>query len=53
MAKELSLNLFRIDLVLMMSGYIGETEKNLSMIFDAAEQNEIKLIDSWIVVVMD
>jgi SpoVK/Ycf46/Vps4 family AAA+-type ATPase len=36
-AKELNLDLFRIDLSSTISKYIGETEKNLKRIFDAAE----------------
>ena len=37
LAAELSLDLFRIDLSAVVSKYIGETEKNLRKIFDAAE----------------
>ncbi|MGK7929460.1 MAG: ATP-binding protein [Spirulina sp.] len=37
LARELELDLFRIDLSAVMSKYIGETEKNLRRIFDAAE----------------
>jgi SpoVK/Ycf46/Vps4 family AAA+-type ATPase len=36
-AQELKLNLYRIDLSGLMSKYIGETEKNLRKLFDAAE----------------
>ena len=36
-ANELNLNLFRIDLSAVVSKYIGETEKNLRRLFDAAE----------------
>ncbi len=36
-AHELDLDLFRIDLSMVVSKYIGETEKNLRRIFDAAE----------------
>ncbi|NNG00313.1 MAG: ATP-binding protein [Desulfobacteraceae bacterium] len=36
-ANELNLNLFRIDLSGVVSKYIGETEKNLRRLFDAAE----------------
>ncbi len=36
-AKELRLDLYRIDLSTVVSKYIGETEKNLRRIFDAAE----------------
>jgi SpoVK/Ycf46/Vps4 family AAA+-type ATPase len=37
MANELKLDLYRIDLSAVVSKYIGETEKNLRRIFDAAE----------------
>ncbi|MFP4100057.1 ATP-binding protein, partial [Coleofasciculus sp.] len=37
LAKELRLDLYRIDLSAVVSKYIGETEKNLRRIFDAAE----------------
>lgn len=37
-ARELRLNLYRIDLSAVVSKYIGETEKNLRRLFDAAEQ---------------
>jgi hypothetical protein len=37
MAAELALDLYRIDLSSVVSKYIGETEKNLQRIFDAAE----------------
>lgn len=37
LAKELGLDLVRIDLSAVVSKYIGETEKNLRRIFDAAE----------------
>ncbi len=36
-ANELKLNLYRIDLSAVVSKYIGETEKNLRRLFDAAE----------------
>jgi SpoVK/Ycf46/Vps4 family AAA+-type ATPase len=38
MAAELRLDLYRIDLSQVVSKYIGETEKNLRRVFDAAEQ---------------
>ncbi len=38
LAEELNLDLYRIDLSSVVSKYIGETEKNLRRIFDAAEQ---------------
>jgi hypothetical protein len=37
LASELRLDLYRIDLASVVSKYIGETEKNLRRIFDAAE----------------
>jgi hypothetical protein len=37
-ARELRLNLYRIDLSAVVSKYIGETEKNLRRLFDAAEE---------------
>jgi len=39
LAHELRLDLFRIDLSQVISKYIGETEKNLGCIFDAAEES--------------
>jgi SpoVK/Ycf46/Vps4 family AAA+-type ATPase len=36
LANELRLDLFRIDLATVVSKYIGETEKNLRRVFDAA-----------------
>ena len=38
MANHLRLNLYRIDLSAVVSKYIGETEKNLRRLFDAAEE---------------
>jgi hypothetical protein len=38
LAGELALDLYRIDLSSVVSKYIGETEKNLRRVFDAAEQ---------------
>jgi ATP-dependent 26S proteasome regulatory subunit len=37
LARELKLDLYRIDLSAVVSKYIGETEKNLRRVFDAAE----------------
>ncbi|MEM9543285.1 MAG: ATP-binding protein [Cyanobacteria bacterium P01_E01_bin.42] len=37
LARELAVDLYRIDLSRVVSKYIGETEKNLRRIFDAAE----------------
>jgi hypothetical protein len=42
-ANELRLNLYRIDLSAVVSKYIGETEKNLSRLFDAAEDGGMVL----------
>ncbi len=38
-ANELDLDLYQIDLATIVSKYIGETEKNLRRIFDAAEES--------------
>mgnify|MGYP001800444824 CR=1 FL=1 len=38
LAQELSLDLYRIDLSSVISKYIGETEKNLRRVFDAAQE---------------
>ena len=38
LASELRLDLYRIDLSQVVSKYIGETEKNLRRVFDAAEE---------------
>jgi hypothetical protein len=38
LANALHLDLYRIDLAAVVSKYIGETEKNLRRVFDAAEQ---------------
>jgi hypothetical protein len=37
-ARELGLDLYRVDLSSLISKYIGETEKNLRRVFDAAEE---------------
>jgi hypothetical protein len=39
LADELCLDLYRIDLSAVVSKYIGETEKNLRRVFDAAEES--------------
>ena len=45
-ARELSLDLYKIDLSSVVSKYIGETEKNLERIFDeAAASNAILFFD--------
>jgi hypothetical protein len=44
LAAELRLDLYRIDLAAMVSKYIGETEKNLRKVFDAAEESAAILL---------
>ncbi|HTK06004.1 MAG TPA: AAA family ATPase [Ktedonobacteraceae bacterium] len=44
LANELHLELYRIDLSAVVSKYIGETEKNLRRIFDAAEGSGVILL---------
>lgn len=44
LANELRLDLYRIDLSSVVSKYIGETEKNLRRIFDAAEGGGVILL---------
>ncbi len=39
LAHQLDLDLYRIDLAGVISKFIGETEKNLKRVFDAAEQS--------------
>jgi hypothetical protein len=39
LGRELQLDLYRIDLAPVVSKYIGETEKNLRRVFDAAEES--------------
>ena len=46
MASELRLDLYKIDLSMIVSKYIGETEKNLSKIFrEAEDSNAILFFD--------
>jgi hypothetical protein len=44
LASELDLDLYRIDLSSVVSKYIGETEKNLKRVFDAAEDGGAVLL---------
>jgi SpoVK/Ycf46/Vps4 family AAA+-type ATPase len=44
LASHLRLDLYRVDLSGTVSKYIGETEKNLRRIFDAAEQGGVVLL---------
>lgn len=46
LGKNLGMDVYRVDLSMIVSKYIGETEKNLSRIFDsAANQNWILFFD--------
>jgi hypothetical protein len=44
LARDLGLDLYRIDLSAVVSKYIGETEKNLKRVFDAAEEGGALLL---------
>ncbi len=44
LSNELRLDLYRIDLSQVVSKYIGETEKNLRRVFDAAEEGAAILL---------
>lgn len=44
LAADLDLDLYRIDLAAVVSKYIGETEKNLRKVFDAAEESGCVLL---------
>ena len=44
LAEEIQLDLYRIDLSAVVSKYIGETEKNLGRVFDAAEVGGVILL---------
>jgi AAA+ superfamily predicted ATPase len=43
-ANEVELDLYRVDLATVVSKYIGETEKNLKRLFDAAEASGAVLL---------
>jgi hypothetical protein len=43
-ANEVDLDLYRVDLATLVSKYIGETEKNLKRLFDAAEASGAVLL---------
>jgi SpoVK/Ycf46/Vps4 family AAA+-type ATPase len=43
-ARELGLDLYQVDLSKVMSKWIGETERNLATIFDAAEDGQVVLL---------
>jgi SpoVK/Ycf46/Vps4 family AAA+-type ATPase len=44
LARELRLDLYRVDLSQVVSKYIGETEKNLRRVFDAADEGGVVLL---------
>jgi MoxR-like ATPase len=44
LASELGLDLYQVDLARMVDKYIGETEKNLSRLFDEAERAPVVLL---------
>jgi SpoVK/Ycf46/Vps4 family AAA+-type ATPase len=44
LAGDLGLDVYRIDLSAVVSKYIGETEKNLKQVFDAAEEGGVLLL---------
>ena len=41
LARELGLDLYQVDLSKVMSKWIGETERNLATLFDAAEDGQV------------
>ena len=43
-ARELGLELYRVDLARIVSKWIGETEKNLAEVFDAAEDGQVVIL---------
>ena len=43
-ARELGLDLYRVDLASLVSKWIGETEKNLARLFDAAADAQVVLL---------
>jgi len=43
-ARELGLDLYRVDLARIVSKWIGETEKNLAEVFDAAEDGQVVIL---------
>jgi hypothetical protein len=44
LARDLRLDMYRVDLASVVSKYIGETEKNLQRVFDAAEEGGVLLL---------
>ncbi|HEV7553814.1 MAG TPA: ATP-binding protein, partial [Kofleriaceae bacterium] len=43
-ARELGLELYRVDLARVVSKWIGETEKHLAEVFDAAEDGQVVIL---------
>ena len=43
-ATELGLDLYRVDLARVVSKWLGETEKNLAEVFDAAEDGQVLIL---------
>jgi SpoVK/Ycf46/Vps4 family AAA+-type ATPase len=43
-AKELGLEMYRVDLARVVSKWVGETEKNLAEVFDAAEDGQVAIL---------
>jgi hypothetical protein len=43
-ARELGYDLYRVDLSRVLSKWVGETEKNLARVFDAAEDGDVVLL---------
>jgi SpoVK/Ycf46/Vps4 family AAA+-type ATPase len=43
-ARELGLDLYKVDLARVVSKWIGETEKNLAEVFDAAEDGQVVIL---------
>lgn len=43
-ARELKLDLYRVDLAKITSKWVGETEKNLANVFDAAEDGQAVIV---------
>jgi SpoVK/Ycf46/Vps4 family AAA+-type ATPase len=43
-AQELGLDMYRVDLARIVSKWVGETEKNLAEVFDAAEDGQVLIL---------
>jgi hypothetical protein len=44
LARDLELDLYRVDVAAVVSKYIGETSKNVKQVFDAAEEGGVLLL---------